>query len=119
MCVYIYIYIYILHGLSLRTGVDIRIDFPHAAFTTASHVVQTFVSAATTPNLPTNIVEFTGFDSSIILIQRGGIPRFIGDFPESLSQAMLVGVMLVGGLGVTCPHLHASPPQAPCITFRA
>ena len=24
----------------------------------------------------------------------------IGDFPESLSQAMLVGIMLVGGLGV-------------------
>ena len=24
----------------------------------------------------------------------------IGNFPESLSQAMLVGVMLVGGLGV-------------------
>ena len=24
----------------------------------------------------------------------------IGDFPESLSQAMLVGVILVGGLGV-------------------
>ena len=41
-----------------------------------------------------------GFDSSIILIQRGGIPRPIGDFPDSLSQAMLVGVMLVGRLGV-------------------
>ena len=26
----------------------------------------------------------------------------IGDFPESLSQAMLVGVVLVGGLGVLC-----------------
>ena len=24
----------------------------------------------------------------------------VGDFPESLSQAMLVGIMLVGGLGV-------------------
>ena len=53
-----------------------------------------------TANLRTNIMDFRGFDSSIILILRGGIPRPIGDFPESLSQAMLVGVMLVGGLGV-------------------
>ena len=30
------------------------------------------------PNLPTNIVGFRGFDSSIILILRGGIPRPIG-----------------------------------------
>ena len=53
-----------------------------------------------TPNLPTNIVEFGGFDSSIMLILRGGILTPIGDFPESLSQAMLVGTMLVGRLGV-------------------
>ena len=53
-----------------------------------------------TPNLPTNIVGFREFDSSVILNQRGGIPRPIGDFPESLSRAMLVGTMLVGRLGV-------------------
>ena len=46
---------------------------------------------ATTPNLPTNIVDFRGFDSSIILILRVGILRSIGDFPESLTRAMLVG----------------------------
>ena len=51
---------------------------------------------APTPCLPTNIVGFRGFDSSIILIKRGGILRPIGDFPESLTQAILVGVMLVG-----------------------
>ena len=56
-----------------------------------------------TPNLPTNIVGFRGFDSSIILNLRGGIPRPIGDFPESLRQAMAVGVMLVGRLGVADP----------------
>ena len=50
--------------------------------------------------LPTNIVDFRGFDSSIILILRGGILTCIGNIPESLSQAMLVGVMLVEGLGV-------------------
>ena len=53
-----------------------------------------------TPDLPTNIVDFRGFDSSRILIQTGGIITSTGDFLESLSQAMLVG-MLVGRLGVT------------------
>ena len=61
-------------------------------------------------NLPTNIVGFGGLDSSIILIQRGGILRSIGDFPESLRQAMLVGTMLVGRLGVyacvICVYVH-------------
>ena len=55
-----------------------------------------------TPNLPTNIVDFREFDSSIILNSRGGIPRPVGDFPESLSPAMLVGTVLVGRLGVDC-----------------
>ena len=53
-----------------------------------------------TANLPTNIVDFRGFDSSVILIVRGGIPRSICDFPESFCQAMLVGIILVGRLGV-------------------
>ena len=52
-----------------------------------------------TANLPTNIADFRGFDSSIILILRGGIPRPIGYLAESFSQAMLVGVMLVGRIG--------------------
>ena len=56
--------------------------------------------------LPTNIVDFTGFDSSIILIQRGGILMSIGNLPESLSQAMLVGTMLVGGLGVLLLYIY-------------
>ena len=52
-----------------------------------------------TANLPTNIVDFRGFDSSIMLIVSGGIPRPIADFPKGLTQAMLVGTMLVGRLG--------------------
>ena len=50
---------------------------------------------------------FGGFDSSIILIQRGGILMSLGDFPESLSQAMLVGVMLLGRLGVAAQMARA------------
>ena len=68
-------------------------------------------SGGTTASLPTNWVSegfqrgFRGFDSSIILMLRCGIPRPIGIFPESLTQAMLVGEILVGGLGVKdrCP----------------
>ena len=51
-----------------------------------------------TANLRTNIVDFRGVDASIILIIRGGILMSIGDFPESLSQAILEGIMLVGKL---------------------
>ena len=53
-----------------------------------------------TANLPTNMMDFRGLDSSIILSLRGGIPRPIGNFPESATQAMLVGIMSVGRLGV-------------------
>ena len=55
-----------------------------------------------TANLPTNIMDFRGFDSSIIVILRGGIPRPTGNFPESLSQAILVGIMSVGRLASGC-----------------
>ena len=51
-------------------------------------------------NLHANIMGFGGFDSSIILILRGGVLMCIGDFLESLNQAILVGIMLVGRLGV-------------------
>ena len=53
-----------------------------------------------TSNLRTFVMDFRGFDSSIIFNLRGGIPRPIGNFPESLSQAILVGIILVGRLGV-------------------
>ena len=59
-----------------------------------------FLVLNTPNNPPTNIVGFRGLDSSMILILRGGILRHIGHFPESLSQAILVGIMLVGRSGV-------------------
>ena len=39
------------------------------------------------------IYDFRGFYSRVILIFMGGIPMPIGNFPESLSQAILVGIM--------------------------
>ena len=59
---------------------------------------------STTANLRTNIMDFRGFDSNTILMLRGGIAGPMGNLPESLSQAILVGIMLVGKLGVTA-HL--------------
>ena len=56
-----------------------------------------------TANLRTKILDFRGLDSSIILILRGGTPRPIGDFPESWSQGILAGRLLVGRLGVLWP----------------
>ena len=48
----------------------------------------------------TKILDLGGFDSSGILILRGGILRPIGNLPEVLSQRILVGRFLVGRLGV-------------------
>ena len=43
-----------------------------------------------TANLRTATSDFRGFDSSGILILRGGILLSIGNFPEILSQQILV-----------------------------
>ena len=70
---------------------------------TLPSLAEPFVSLAvvfSTANLRTKIMDFRGFDSNIILILRGGILISKGDFPESLSQEILVGVMLVGRSGV-------------------
>ena len=61
-----------------------------------------------TLNLPTNIVDFIGLDSSIMLILMGGMLMSMGDFPESLNQAILVGIMIVGRLGVACDDLEGT-----------
>ena len=53
-----------------------------------------------TANLRTAILEFRGLDSSIVLVLRGGIPRPMGNFLESSSQAILEGIILVGRFGV-------------------
>ena len=72
-----------------------------------------------TPNLPTNTcgVDFRGFDSSTILRLRGEVPRPIGDLPESLSQAMSVGTMLVGRLGVARDTARRGPFRRPFWVF--
>ena len=72
-------------------------------------------SGLDTANLRTKIVDFRGFDSSIILILRGGIPRPMGSFPESLSQAILAGISLAGRIGRIANLLSLrSAPKLPC-----
>ena len=72
-----------------------------------------------TPGVPTNMVDVRGFDSSKTLILRGDIPRPIGDLTESLSQAILVGIILVGGSGVSFwKHIYLKGVPAtklPCV----
>ena len=62
-------------------------------------------SCTFTANLHTKILDFGGLDSSRILNSRGGILVSIGNFPESLSQAVLVRIILVGRLGVRKWHV--------------
>ena len=54
---------------------------------------------SSTANIRTRILDFRGFDSSRILMLRGGILMSIGSSPEMLSQRILVGTILVGRLG--------------------
>ena len=70
-----------------------------------------FLELTTQPSHTANLrtdMDFRGFDSSIILILRGGILMSNGDFLESLSQAILVGILLVGRLGAW-PWLFTVP----------
>ena len=45
-----------------------------------------------TANLRSRILNVRGFDSSRVLMPRGGIPRSIWDFPEIMIQRILAGV---------------------------
>ena len=74
--------------------------FAGAAHTRCRGVIHYMRVHAGTANLRTKILDFRGFDSSRILILRGGILMSIGDFPEVLSHIILVGMILVGRLGI-------------------
>ena len=118
VCVYIYIYICIFI-LYLYTHISVYFIASSYQFVTALYHVNILVCThmcvyiiyiyiyiythciilIITANLRTKILDFRGFDSSVILFLRCGILMSIGDPPESLSQAILVGIMLVGRLG--------------------
>ena len=129
ICMYVCIYIYIdICRVPFRTlllpdgGAPIWSNFPKARFCASAR--ETFgpdvercgrerrpacqssehlQTTTYTANLRAMILDFRGFDSSRILNSRGGIVRSIGHFPDSLSQAVLVGIVLIGRLGVFTP----------------
>ena len=63
----------------------------------------------------TKILDFRGFDSSIIISLRGGIFMSIGSFPESLSQQTSAGI-LGREIGRT-PKVCAHHPSKACRTL--
>ena len=70
-------------------------------------------------NLRAKLLDFRGFDSSIIFILRGEILMSVGNFPESSRQAILVGIILVGRLGVAaCPDRRRPPTRARTTQWR-
>ena len=110
ICIYVYVYIYIyIHKkqsyeylLQALAPQDLDATEEEVEVLGVVHLADGLDEACVTAaaNLPTNIADFRGLDSSTILIFRGGHIMFIGDFLESLSRAMLVGTMLVGRLGM-------------------
>ena len=63
-------------------------------------------------NIRAKILDFGGFDSGGILTLRGGLLMSVVNFPEDLSQQILVGIILVGRLGV-CKRRTRNSPVAP------
>ena len=101
--IYIHIFIYTLYvciyqSLSLSLYIYIYIYFFQHNF--EQQFMSRTMCSPFTANFRTKILEVRGFDSSRILVLRDGIPRPIGSFLESLSQAILVGIILVKRLGV-------------------
>ena len=120
VCIYIYIYIHtyictyiqiVTHLFALATSLSLQVEGELATSE------RTGSAAEKTPraDLRAKILAFGGFDSSIILISRGGIPRAIGNFPEIMSQRIFVWIILVGRLGAggrlgLHPGLHLPEP---------
>ena len=87
---YVYIYICIHTLLSLSLSLCLISSWRHS-HSPASRRGRDKRGA----NLRTKILDFRGCDSSVILISRGGILMSIGNFPETLSQQILVTVGII------------------------
>ena len=66
-------------------------------------------------NLCTEILDFRGFDSSILWSLRGGVLMSMGNFPEGLSERILAGILLVErlGIGIQPRWTRCNPVTAP------
>ena len=70
-----------------------------------------------TANLRARIVDLREFDSRRTLILRGGIPRPMRNFPEMLSQIILVKIISIRRLGAIKSE-SPTPTRAPDDRFR-
>ena len=98
--VYIYIYVYVYIYIYIYTYIHICTHWPARP------------RSPGTANLRTKNLDFRGFDSSIILILRGGILRSVRIFLESLSQQILAGIISAGRSGVAPPVAQRAGPSA-------
>ena len=94
MCVYIYIYICLELPRGARSHGGRASDPRRPAGRASGGEAVSKLAAA---DLRTKILDFGGFDSSIISVLRGGILMSMGSLPEILSQAILAGIILVVG----------------------
>ena len=131
VCIYIYIYIYIWHAVQ-KVNVHCNVHrnkntgFPGAPSCQGAPSNQDpsgscgripsrqgapRIPLRTATNLCTKILDFRRFDSSRILILRGGILMPVRNFPELLSQRILAGIVLVGRLGLAAHPASAARPD--------
>ena len=94
---------YMLQNCHLSVQLNIHLNIQSNMAAEPDDVKVSEPASQDTANLCTKILDFRGFDSSIILILRVGIPRPKGNSLGILSQRVLVGRFLVGRVGVPVP----------------
>ena len=73
------------------------------------------------PSPPIKSLDFRGFDSSKLLNQGWEFScplNFIGSLPESLTQGLLIGKLLIGGLGVGISRSRSRYPRGYASALR-
>ena len=98
LSIYIYIYTYIDMYISAQTPADVALRL---MWYSGRVLCIFFLREVDLRPISLLTLGFREFDSSIILIWRGGILMSIGGFPESLSRAMLEGCNVSREIGRT------------------
>ena len=99
MCIYIYIYIYVYIYIYIYICIHILI-INNKPWTLPFGRTQYVPWERRASMGRSEILDFGGLVSSRVLTSRGGTLRSMGNFPETLSQRILAGIILVGRLGV-------------------
>ena len=114
---YMFVYLYLTLSLSLFLSIDLYQCMCLSILLAFAVIPCDTLSDTTTrpslilchaPNSPIKSLDFRGFDSSRLLIIRGEFScqyDFTGALPESLTQGLSIGKLLIGGPGI-CPYVH-------------